>query len=148
MDRETKALELFNAGFNCAQSVFTPFAEECGIPRYQALKLATGLGAGMGRLQNTCGAVTGAILALGLYHGRSELTETQATEVTYQLVKTLVERFESLHGSSECRNILQLDLTTEDGQRVFREKNYRTTLCARCVKDAAHILNSLLEETR
>jgi C_GCAxxG_C_C family probable redox protein len=69
--KEKESLDYFRNGFNCAQAVFTPFAKENGISESHALKIASGFGGGMGRLQATCGAVTGAYMAIGVKHGKS-----------------------------------------------------------------------------
>ncbi|MCL2797413.1 MAG: C-GCAxxG-C-C family protein, partial [Firmicutes bacterium] len=60
MDKASKAVELFNSGCNCAQAVFSVYCDELEIDKETALKIAHGFGAGMGRLQEVCGAVTGA----------------------------------------------------------------------------------------
>ena len=60
------AVACFNNGFNCAQAIFTAYCDELGLDEETALKIACGFGAGMGRLQETCGAVSGAYLAIGL----------------------------------------------------------------------------------
>ena len=71
-ERLRKAEELFLQGYNCAQAVSCACAGDCGVPSELVVKLATGFGAGMGRTQETCGAVSGAILALGLRGGHPE----------------------------------------------------------------------------
>jgi C_GCAxxG_C_C family probable redox protein len=60
----------FLSGYNCAQAVLDAFRDEASLDEDLALKMATGLGAGMGRKQEVCGAVTGGVLVLGLRHGR------------------------------------------------------------------------------
>jgi C_GCAxxG_C_C family probable redox protein len=60
-----QAADTFKNGFNCAQAVFATYAEEFGIDRTEALKISCGFGAGMGRRQEVCGAVSGAILLIG-----------------------------------------------------------------------------------
>jgi len=64
MKKEDIAKSTFNNGYNCAQSVLTPFANQMGIDVSSTMKLASGFGAGMGRLQETCGAVTGAYMVI------------------------------------------------------------------------------------
>jgi C_GCAxxG_C_C family probable redox protein len=69
----------FLSGYNCAQAVLDAFRDETGLDEDLALKIATGLGAGMGRKQEVCGAVTGGILVLGLRHGRGRADDRSAT---------------------------------------------------------------------
>ena len=75
MDHSEKALNLFDNKFNCAQSVLTAFAEELGLTEDESLRVACAFGGGMGRQQLTCGAVTGAAMALGLKFGKGKNDE-------------------------------------------------------------------------
>ncbi len=133
-----KAEELFLQGYNCAQAVSYACAADCGVPPELVVKLATGFGAGMGRTQETCGAVSGAIFALGLRGGRALGDDKARTAETYGRVQALLRDFAALHGSCNCRELLGgLDLRTPDGQREFRERGYLTKRCAEYVKTAA-----------
>ena len=77
-NRTNIAVDKFLSGYNCAQSVLYAFREEIGLGDDMALKIACGLGAGMGRKQEVCGAVTGGILVLGLRHGRGPRTKDRS----------------------------------------------------------------------
>ena len=70
MTKSEKAINYFQNSFNCAQAVFTPFGLDMGVPEDHCLKIACAFGAGMGRQQCTCGAVTGAMMVLGLHFGK------------------------------------------------------------------------------
>jgi len=136
-----QAMEKFLAGYNCAQSVLHACAPALGLPRESALKLACGLGAGMARRGEICGAVTGGILVLGLKYGRGEHDSRSATEQTYEKVQDLMNRFEQRHGSCQCRVLLEgCDLRTAEGQRVFREKDLLHKTCVRCVQTVMELL--------
>jgi C_GCAxxG_C_C family probable redox protein len=133
-----KAEELFLQGYNCAQAVSCACAGDCGVPPELVVKLATGFGAGMGRSQETCGAVSGAILALGLRGGRALGDDKARTEETYAKVQALQRDFAALHGSCLCRELLSgCDLRTPEGQREFKERGYLRGRCAEYVKTAA-----------
>ncbi len=133
-----KAEELFLQGYNCAQAVSCACAPDCGVPPELVVKLATGFGAGMGRTQETCGAVTGAILALGFRGGRALGDDKARTEETYRDVQSLLRDFAVLHGSCNCRELLGgLDLRTPEGQRQFSASGCLTTRCLEFVKTAA-----------
>ena len=137
-ERLQKAEELFLQGYNCAQAVSFACAENCGVPPELVVKLATGFGAGMGRTQETCGAVSGAILALGLRGGRALGDDKARTTETYGKVQALLRDFAALHGSCSCRELLSgCDLRTPEGQREFKERGYLTKRCAEYVKTAA-----------
>jgi C_GCAxxG_C_C family probable redox protein len=111
-----------------------------------ALRLACGLGAGMGRKEEVCGALTGGIVALGLQNGRGEKEDRSRTETTYAMTRELMDRFEAKHGSCLCRELLGgCDLMTEDGQRYYKANDLLHITCAPCVRTVGAILESLLQ---
>ena len=139
------ATEKFNAGYNCSQAVVYAFCDELGLDKDLALKLATGFGGGMGHRQEVCGAVTGAILVLGSKHGRGEDGPRAATDVTYAKTRELCARFQDLHGTCLCSELLpDCDLNTPTGQQKFKEQNLRDTVCKYCVRDAVRIVEELV----
>jgi C_GCAxxG_C_C family probable redox protein len=143
-ERIAKAEELFLQGYNCAQAVVHAFQPELGIDSATALKAATGFGAGMGRRQETCGAVTGGVMVLGFCHGRALDEAKSKTDETYARVRKLMTRFEAAHGSCTCCELLSgCDLQTEEGQREFKEKNYLKERCVRYVRDVVVMLDEL-----
>ncbi len=97
------AEELFRSGWNCAESVLLAGAEALGedAPVY----LATGLGGGVGHSGNACGAVTGAVLALGFTYGRRG-PDKQAKEQAYTVCGKLCEDFCNEFGSMQCRELI------------------------------------------
>ena len=140
------ALEKFLSGYNCAQAVLYAYGPELGLDSERALKLATGLGAGMGRRGEVCGAVTGGILVLGLKYGRGGQQDRSATEQTYQKTQELMAGFEQRHGSCNCRLLLEgCDLRTAEGQQYFKERDLLHKTCKGCVQTVAEILAGLIE---
>ena len=139
------ASEKFLSGYNCAQSVLWAFAPRLNLDPDTALRVACGFGAGMGRRQEVCGAVTGGIMALGLKHGRGESQDRAATEETYAKTQELMRRFEAAHGTCSCRQLLGgCDLTTEEGQKAFKERDLHRLTCMPCVQAVAAIVDTLL----
>jgi C_GCAxxG_C_C family probable redox protein len=139
------AVEKFLSGYNCAQSVFYAFAPDLGLDAETSLKVATGLGGGMGRRGEVCGAVTGGILALGLKYGRGGQQDRSAAEQTYEKTRVLMEQFEKKHGSCSCRVLLEgCDLATPEGQRHFKEQDLLHQTCVKCVRSVGEILAELL----
>ena len=135
-----RAEDLFLQGYNCAQAVSAACASNCGVPPEMVVKLATGFGAGMGRTQETCGAVTGAILALGLRGGRALGDDKTRTEETYADVRALLEAFAARHGSCNCRELLGgCDLRTEEGQRDFKAQGLLRSHCLQYVRTAVEL---------
>jgi C_GCAxxG_C_C family probable redox protein len=124
MNRSEIAVNKFKEGYCCAQSVLYSYAEQLGISEDLALRLANGFGAGMGRWQEVCGAVSGAIIVLGLIYGRGASDGKDKHEYTYLKVRELIEKFEAQYGSVICKNLLDgCDLNTPAGQNHFKSKN-------------------------
>jgi C_GCAxxG_C_C family probable redox protein len=144
MDRATKATETFDSGFNCAQSVLKTFSSEFGLQDETALRVACGLGGGMGRMAKTCGAVTGAFMVIGLKYGQTLSDDKAAKEKTYGLVKTFADIFAKEHGSIECRELLACDINTPDGLKTANEKNLFKTICPKYVESAVKILEKIV----
>jgi C_GCAxxG_C_C family probable redox protein len=139
------AISKFLGGFNCAQSVLYSFCDDLQIDKNTALKLACGFGAGMGRKEEVCGAVTGGIMVIGAKYGRDEKGERASTETTYEKTRELMDCFAQKHGSFICRKLLEgCDLTTNEGQKQFKEKDLLNRTCAPCVKSVVEILEKLL----
>ncbi len=139
------AVAKFLAGYNCAQAVLYPFCDDLGLDKDTALRLTCGLGAGMARMQEVCGAVTGGIIALGLKNGRGEGQDKARTEETYRRVRELMLQFVSKHGSCTCRELLKgCDLCTASGQQSFKENDHLNKICKCCVQTVVEILEEIL----
>lgn len=115
-----RARKNFSRGFNCAECVFEAIVGEVetGLPR-EILKLATGFGGGVGLYGGTCGAVSGAVLAVSAIHGRSELPEHEDRKEAmkaaaaqlygrpglYRIFNQIPNAIEKKYGSTACREI-------------------------------------------
>jgi C_GCAxxG_C_C family probable redox protein len=110
-----------------------------------ALKIAGGFGSGMGRTQSTCGAVTGAFMALGLEHGKTLGDEgIEKRDKTYALVRSFDTTFKEKFGTSSCRELLQCDLTTPEGSKYFTENKLVEKICQPCVREAVKITENII----
>ncbi len=143
MDRALQAKRLFSDGFNCSQAVLTVFAEDFGLERTNALRLACGFGGGM-RMGGPCGAVSGACMAIGLKYGKIRAEDNEARDRTYALVKELAVRFRSLHGTVLCRDLIGCDISTPQGYEEAKQKGVFLDICPRLVADAVKILEEIL----
>ena len=140
-DKGQVAVDKFVEGYNCAQSVVFAFCDECGIGEDAALKVSCGFGGGMGRKQEVCGAVTGGIMVLGLRRGRGTRDGRPVTEDLYPRVREFMDGFAVRNGSYLCRDLLSgCDLTSEEGQRRFKEDGLLEKVCKQCVRSAAELL--------
>jgi C_GCAxxG_C_C family probable redox protein len=139
------AIEKFLAGFNCAQAVFYSFCDDLQFDKNTALKIACGFGAGMGRKEEVCGAVTGGIIVIGTKYGRGEKDERAAMELTYAKTRELLNKFAQKHGTFICRKLISdCELTTEEGQKQFKENDVMNKICKPCVQSAVEILESIM----
>ena len=134
------ALALHAQQFNCAQAVFGAFAPEAGMEEKEALKAAAAFGGGMGRLQETCGAVTGALMVLGCRTGMVHPGDTAAKEETYARVREFARTFREIHGTISCRELLRCDLNTPEGMAYYKEKELGSTVCVECIRSACFLL--------
>lgn len=141
---EREAVEAFRSGFNCAQAVLFQFADLVGLPKETLSLVATGFGAGMGRRQEVCGAVSGGIMAIGLARGRRLDQAKEGQEPAYALTRELMAAFEAEHGSVRCRDILDgCELLTPEGQAQFRERKLGER-CEACIATAVRALDRLI----
>ncbi len=92
----------------------------------------------------TCGAVTGALMVIGLKYGRVKAEDVQARDKTYEIVKEFVKRFKSKNGSLICRELLRCDISTTQGMKTAEEKKLFDTLCPGLVQSASEILEQVL----
>jgi C_GCAxxG_C_C family probable redox protein len=149
MEKSEKALSLFDNDFNCAQSVLSAFAQDSGLSEDEALKVATAFGGGMGRQQLTCGAVTGAAMAMGLKFGKGKLDGNEQKKVTYEKTVQLFEAFVHLNGSVNCRKLLNdLDMNNEEDHKVIMEQNLFHINCRKYVADAVQITEQIINDSK
>jgi C_GCAxxG_C_C family probable redox protein len=111
-----------------------------------ALQIAQGFGGGMGRMAQTCGAVTGAFMVLGLKYGNADKHDKEAKERVYGLVREFVHRFESRNSSIVCRELLGCDISKPEGVMVAKENGLFTSVCPKMVREAAEILDEMINE--
>jgi len=137
---QEKAINLFNSGFNCSQSVFSACSDYLNLDNKIALSVACGFGAGMGRLQGTCGAVTGAYMVLGVYCSNKFMDNRERKEKSYLMIQDFNRRFIEKHNTTECKTLINCNLRTEEGQKKFHLDNLSETVCEICIKDSIQFL--------
>jgi len=144
MSRAQDAVQNFKQGFSCSQAVLAAVSEPLGLDRERALKIAQAFGGGMARMGLTCGAVTAAMLAIGLKHGRTRPEDEEAKEKTYSVAHDLLRQFQARHGSIVCRELIGVDLSSPEGHKLGEERGVFENLCPRFVSDAVEILEQIL----
>jgi C_GCAxxG_C_C family probable redox protein len=144
MNDPEKAKSTFKEGFSCSQAILSTFCEKFNLDRNIALRLADSFGGGMARMGLTCGAVTGALMVIGLKEGRTSAGDGEAKERTYRLVREFFTRFEKRNGTIACKELLGCSISTDEGLKYAQGKELFTTLCPKFVADAAQILDELI----
>lgn len=146
MDRANDTYALMAAGrMNCAQAVFSTYCGNYGLERGLALRLAQGFGGGMGRTGRTCGAISGAYMVLGLAQKMSPENPRGSIDRTYELIHEFDLEFKALHRSLICKELISYDLSTPEGRAEAHDKKVFTSVCPDFVRDAAKILERLLQ---
>lgn len=129
--RVEKALELHKKGYNCAQAVACSYCDLLGVDESTMFQMIEGFGAGMGGMECTCGAVSGAIALAGIKNSQG-VSDTTTKGATYQLSKEILKDFQERNGSVICK-----DLKGIETKKVLRS-------CPGCIEDAALIAEKIL----
>lgn len=143
MTKQDHAADAFAKGYSCTQAVLGAFANDLGMDRDTAIRVAAGFGGGLGRQGHVCGAVTGAIMVLGLSSGPANPGDQAAKERIYAQVRDFCSRFQQAHGSIQCNGLLGCDIGTPEGLAAAREKKLFTTQCPAYVRGAVSIVEEL-----
>lgn len=141
-----KAVEIFKEGYNCSQAVFAAFSDVLGIDELTARKMAIGLGGGVGRMREVCGAVSGAAMVLGAVYGGDGAEDKQGA---YEKVQAFAGKFKKDNGSVICREILGIDKAKKETATPDKRTTeyYKSRPCADKVYEAAKIVEEMLKET-
>lgn len=147
MDTVEHAVSLFQKGYNCSQAVLAAWCEQFGLSKQTALKMAGGLGGGIGRTGEICGTLTGAILVLGLRYGTDAPNDKNTRYDLYRKTQDLMQRFKNHAGSLYCRQLLGFDMSTPEGLAASRKPGAFEP-CPQFVRIAAESLDTLLKQER
>ena len=134
----------YKSRFTCSSAVFSAFSDELGLDPDTAKKIACGFGAGISKSGNICGAVTGAIMVIGLKYGKTTQGDDAATEKTRALVQKFLQEFKKRHGSINCTELLGYNLGKPEEFAQARDNKQFVTKCPELVGDAAAILEQIL----
>lgn len=147
MDTAEKALSYFRegSGFNCAQAVLAAFASRLNLEEETAFKTAAAFGGGIGRTGGNCGAVSGALIAIGLRYGAVDMEDQDSKTDTYEKARQFLERFKALHQTIACRELTGHDISTPEGHEQFKELKIGASLCCGFITDAVRIAAEIIE---
>jgi C_GCAxxG_C_C family probable redox protein len=136
-----RAVEFFKNGCACSQAVLGAYGPRFGMEESLAVRVAAGFAGGM-RMAETCGAVTGAIMVLGLAHCTDSCRTGEERAKAYAAVTEFTRRFGEAHGSLLCRELLGCDISTEEGHKTAQEKDLFRTRCPELVRGAARLVEA------
>jgi C_GCAxxG_C_C family probable redox protein len=147
MTKAEKAIEYFDQGYNCSQSVLTAFYEDLHIPEDDLMKISCDFGGGMGRMQLTCGAVSGALMVLGLYFGRGKEDDVSKKTFTYEKAAEFMKTFKDRNGSLNCKDLLHgLNMHDPEDMKKINELTLFKTSCYQYARDAVEIAEGMIHQ--
>lgn len=141
-----KALAMFAEGYNCAQSVLAACGENHGLDRETAIKIGQAFGGGIGRTGNICGAVSGALMCIGLKYPVKNGGDNGGKEKAHALAQKFIAAFESRHGSIFCRDLLGCELLTAEGRKKAHDAGLFKERCPALIEDAATLIGEILAD--
>jgi C_GCAxxG_C_C family probable redox protein len=145
MDPIDLATTYHQQGFSCSQSIVLAFAGQFGLERDMAARISAAFGGGMGRAGRTCGAVTGALMVIGLYQGAVSPGNKTSKDQTYTLARQFQQEFQARSGALDCSALLGIDISSPEGYMQARQEN-RFSPCYGYIEEAARILKELMNE--
>lgn len=136
------AVDTFKGGINCTQAILSAWGSQHGLDRDTAMKIGGAFGSGM-NMGETCGAVTGALMVIGLRHAKVSSVGFLSRARTEKETLEFIERFKARNGTVSCKELLGCDLGTAAGRAASkRDKSFKTR-CPKFVRDAAEILEEM-----
>ena len=142
---KTEGRELMKSGCNCAQSVLVSLAEEVGLSREMAMKRACPFGGGC-RAGEVCGAVSGALMAIGMVNGNDDMTNKEAQKKAYADYIEYNRRFKERFGQLTCRGLLGVDTSTPNGKQFMAEHPEAKEKCYGMVDAAVEMAREIIAE--
>ena len=146
MNPENEAKRLFDSGYNCAESVLLAISRDRLPQNVETIipRIATGLGGGIGRNGDVCGALTGGVVGIGLAMGRN--SSEQNRDPCYVAVDRFYSAFTKEFGTCKCRELTGLDLKTEKGREAYQAQIH-SERCTKIVSWAARVVCEIIEST-
>lgn len=142
-NRADEAAEAYLKYYNCAQAIMTVFAPETGLDPELARKMVSNLSCGA-RNGEICGAVSAALLVLGMRYGYSNNEDQILRNASHEKARAWTDRFREKHGSIVCKELLNNDPTDPEGVKQIEEQGLFLTTCPELVRSAAALLDEIL----
>ena len=141
-----RARELFLATDNlygCAETACIVLTEAYGLPADAARGASMALNGGIAYSGGTCGAITGAALAVGMLEERRHGDHREAKRAAREVVAETMREFEATFGATTCRALTGVDLSTEEGHRAFVASGAWREGCMRQIE---HVVGRLADD--
>lgn len=135
---KTEIASRFIAGANCSQCVLSQWADELGYDEEELCRMAAAFGGGMFR-GDTCGAVTGALIAIGLAYGDDN-------DAVHEKVAEFREKFIARCGALNCRDLIKYDLSLPGEKEKALESGVMIDYCPNLVVAALEILDDMFAD--
>jgi len=145
-DAAAKARKLFSANNNCSQSVMKAILSEKNMDFDQVIPLMAGFGAGVAHEGNVCGAVSGAIAALGVLNSRQFGDVSEHKEATYASAEEFTRRFKKTHGSIICNNLTTIEMSDTKARNKAMKDGIFKRVCPSFVESAVRIALDISEK--
>ena len=134
----------FSSGFNCAESVLAAVAKKLKMKSSLIPKAAAGFGAGVGKHGDICGALSGAIIAMGMAEGRTDPKDNESKAKIYARIALLMKEFKRKFEHTTCRDLTGCNLLTKEGQDKFSNYKIHEQVCPEFVAFAAEKVLELI----
>jgi C_GCAxxG_C_C family probable redox protein len=143
MTRKEKAIHIFNSGNNCAQSVIGAFEDKVNHKKEILIDVSSGFGGGMGRLQQTCGAVTGAFMVLSFINSNGP---DGSKELLTNNIQEFAARFNKKFGAMNCKELIPYNLQSEKERELAKRDGVFKNKCTEYVASAVDMIENILQE--
>jgi len=142
--RSDFSVDIFSRGFNCAQAVLLSHSVDYGLDTEIAKKTAGAFGGGIASNGEVCGAVTGALMLIGLKYGQCIEGDIDSKNKTREMANKYIKKFKKEFGSILCKDLLKYDLSIEEEARKAKELGLFKTLCPVFVKESVELVEEVL----
>jgi C_GCAxxG_C_C family probable redox protein len=132
--------------YGCAETVFIALKDAYDLPESGDSTAAMALNGGLAYSGGPCGAISGAALAVGLLAGRRIEDHREAKRAARRITASLMDDFAAEFGSTDCRDLIGLDIRTEEGHLTFVESGIWRDRCMRQIEFMVGRLAPLADE--
>lgn len=145
MNRKEKALKLYQTGYNCAQSIVGAFEDLLGKKTNTMIDISAGFGGGMGRLQQTCGAVSGAFMVMSSLYNHSEKSSKE--QLTHD-IQHFARTFNQIHGNLNCKNLIEYNLNDPEEHEKAKKNHVFEKKCTRFIETSVELVEDILKTSK